>query len=165
MTLTPDQAPGVASRVLAMREREQNRLARISAYMRGQHDSVYVPRGAREEYQWLLRRSVVNFLPLVVAVISENLHVDGYLPTNAEDEVSDPAGASAGAVKTDPSDPWSIWHANRMQARQHGLHRAVAKYGVAYTVVLPGDPQPVVRPVSPKRLTALYADDVDDEWP
>ena len=61
-----------------------------------------------------------------------------------------------------------------MQARQHALHRAVAKYGIAYTVVLPGTmaaadgstvPQPVIRPVSPRRLTALYADDVDDEWP
>ena len=39
------------------------------------------------------------------------------------------------------------------------------KYGIAYMVVLPGDPQPVIRPVSPRRLTALYADDVDDPWP
>src|ERR1017187_775267 len=174
MALPPDQVPGVASRVLAMREREQVRLERISAYMRGYHDSVYVPHGAKNEYKWLLRRSVVNFLPLVVAVISENLHVDGYLPTNPEGEVSDPSAAGSNAVAADPANPWSIWHANRMQARQHALHRAVAKYGIAYTVVLPGTmataggstvPQPVIRPVSPRRLTALYSDDVDDEWP
>lgn len=158
-----------------MREREQYRLQRISDYMRGRHDSVYVPNGARDEYKWLLQRSVVNFLPLVVSVIAENLHVDGYLPTNPEGEVADPASSGSNAVKADPSNPWSIWHANRMQARQHGLHRAVAKYGVAYTVVLPGTmqmpgggeaiTQPVIRAVSPRRITALYADDVDDEWP
>ena len=174
MTLTPDQVPDVAQRVLAMREREQCRLRRISDYMRGRHDSVYVPNGAREEYRWLLHRSVVNFLPLVVAVIAENLHVDGYLPTNPEGEVSDPASAGSSTAKADPANPWSIWHANRMQARQHGLHRAVAKYGIAYTVVLPGTmqgpgdqtiQQPVIRAVSPRRITALYADDVDDEWP
>jgi hypothetical protein len=174
MALTPDQVPDVAQRILAMREREQVRLERISAYMRGYHDSVYVPHGAKNEYKWLLRRSVVNFLPLVVSVISENLHVDGYLPTNPEGEVSDPAVSGSNVAGPDPADPWSIFHANRMQARQHALHRAVAKYGVAYTVVLPGTmagadgstvPQPVIRPVSPRRLTALYADDVDDEWP
>jgi hypothetical protein len=174
MALTPAQVPDVAKQVLAMREHEQERLERISNYMRGRHDSVYVPQGARSEYKWLLQRSVVNFLPLVVSVISENLHVDGYLPTNPEGEAADPASAGSAAVKNDPANPWAIWHANRMQARQHGLHRAVAKYGVAYTVVLPGTmaaadgeviDQPVIRAVSPRRITALYADDVDDEWP
>ena len=174
MALSPDQVPGVASRVLAMREREQARLERISAYMRGRHDSVYVPHGAKTEYRWLLQRSVVNFLPLVVAVIAEDLHVDGYLPTNPEGEVSDPASAGSNTAEADPANPWNIWHANRMQARQHGLHRAVVKYGITYSVVLPGTmqgpggeviDQPVIRPVSPRRMTALYADDVGDEWP
>ena len=41
----------------------------------------------------------------------------------------------------------------------------MAKYGVAYAVVLPGTPQPLIRPVSPRKLTALYDDPVDDEWP
>ena len=174
MALPPDQVPGVASRVLAMREREQARLERISAYMRGRHDSVYVPHGAKNEYRWLLRRSWSTSCPSSSRSSRENLHVDGYLPTNPEGEVTDPAAAGSDAAKADPANPWSIWHANRMQARQHALHRAVAKYGIAYTVVLPGTmaaadgstvPQPVIRPVSPRRLTALYADDVDDEWP
>jgi Phage portal protein, SPP1 Gp6-like len=174
MALTADQVPDVAAKILTMRKREQGRLKRISDYMRGYHDSVYVPDGARQEYRWLLQRSVVNFLPLVVSVIAENLHVDGYLPTNPEGEVTDPAGAGSAAVTPDPANPWSIWHANRMGARQHGLHRAVSKYGIAYTVVLPGTmtgpgdqvvPQPVIRPVSPRKLTALYADEVDGEWP
>jgi hypothetical protein len=184
MALPPEQVPSVATRVLAMREREQARLHKIGDYMRGRHASVYVPHGAREEYRWLLHRSVVNFLPLVVSTIAENLHVDGYMRTGTGDDGSEGTGAlggspdediqpSGGAV-ADPLDPWNIFTANRMVSRQHGLHRAVAKYGIGYNVVLPGTADdgdgtaadvPVIRPVSPRRLTALYSDDVDDEWP
>jgi hypothetical protein len=184
--------PQLAQKILAIRGHEQRRLKRISKYMRGRHDSVYVPRGAREEYRWLLHRSVVNFLPLVVSTISQNLHVDGYRPSAAADVVDDvsvalagahdalQAGDTAGAAgilaqakaahaeaqsPQEDDGPWRIWQANRMGGRQHGLHRSVIEYGLAYTVVLPGEPYPVIRPVSPRRLTALYADDVDDEWP
>jgi hypothetical protein len=61
-----------------------------------------------------------------------------------------------------------------MVSRQHGVHRAVIKYGSAYVIVLPGvmaAPEeqaqnvPVIRPISPRRMTAFYADEVDDEWP
>lgn len=183
--------PQLARKILAIRGNEQRRLKRISKYMRGHHDSVYVPHGAREEYRWLLKRSIVNFLPLVVSTISQNLHVDGYRPSaaaNVVDDVTvaveaahaalaggDAEGATAilarakaaqAQAQSQPDDgPWRIWQANRMGSRQHGLHRSVVKYGISYTVVLPGEPLPVIRPVSPRRLTALYADDVDDEWP
>ena len=159
MALNEAQVIRIAQNVMEMRSREYHRLHRISRYMRGHHDSVYVPHGAKTEYKWLLERSVVNYLPLVVSVISENLHVDGYLSMNPEGEPGKPAS------------PWDIFIANRLVSKQHGLHRAVAKYGLAYTVVLPGTnpvtekAQPVIRPVSPRKLTALYDDDVDDEWP
>jgi hypothetical protein len=73
--------PALAEQIIRMRAREQVRLHRIAKYMRGEHDSVYVPEGARKEYEWLRERSVVNFLPLIVSVVSENLHVDGYRST------------------------------------------------------------------------------------
>jgi Phage portal protein, SPP1 Gp6-like len=182
--------PQLAAQILVMREKEQWRLQRIGNYMRGHHDSVYVPRGARDEYKWLIDRSKVNYLPLIVSVVAQNLHVDGYRASaaapvaddftvaqalqKAQDALdqADIAGArghlqraaAAGAPKPD-NGPWEIWQANRMGSRQHGLHRCIMKYGLAYTVVLPGKPFPVIRPVSPRRLTALYADEVDDEWP
>lgn len=165
MTLPLGQVPQIAGRIMRMREREQDRLNRIGAYVRGQHASVYVPRSAKSEYKWLLDRSTVNFLPLVVSVISQNLHVDGYVPSGQEDGNPDPA-----------KGPWQLWNANKWTSKQHGLHRSIAKYGVSYAVVLPGQitddpdseeitPSAVMRPVSPRRLTALYEDDVDDEWP
>jgi len=151
------QAPEIARKLLALRAAEQERLRRIADYMAGRHDSVYVPRGARQEYRWMIRRARVNVLPLVVTVTAQNLYVEGYRPERASENAK----------------AWEYWQANRMDGRQHGLHRAVLKYGVAYCVVLPGEfgdrhaatSAPVITPKSPRRMTAYYADPVEDEWP
>lgn len=149
MALSDDQAVATVQTLLALRENEQGRLNKIARYVRGEHDSVYVPRGARAEYRWLLRRSKVNMLRLVVAVLAQNLYVDGYRREKESDDAK----------------PWEIWQANRLDARQHGIHRAALKYGIAYALVLPGEPHPVITPMSPRRMTAYYADATNDEWP
>ena len=149
MALSQDQVVDTALGVLEHREAETARLEHIAKYMRGDHTTVYVPPGANREYRWLVERSRVNIMPLPVTVVAQALYVEGYRP----------------AKKDTNAAPWNIWQANRMDARQHGLHRAALQYGVGYVVVMPGDPVPVIRPVSPRRLTAVYADPIDDEWP
>lgn len=153
MALTESAAVDVAAKLLALREEEQRRLQKIAAYMRGEQSSVYVPKGARQEYRWLIRRAKVNMLPLVVTAVAQSLFVDGYRPEKSSDNAK----------------AWAYWQANRMDGRQHGLHRAALKYGVAYTLVLPGElagqKMPVIKPKSPRRMTAFYEDAVDDEWP
>ena len=149
MALKQDQAEATVRTLLELRKPEQARLERIAAYVRGEHSSVYVPRSARDEYRWLMARAKVNMLRLVVTVVAQNLYVDGYRP----------AGVAENA------DPWRIWQANRMDARQHGVHRAALKYGIGYNTVLPGEPVPVITPMSPRRLTAFYGDPANDEWP
>lgn len=144
-----DEAVSTAQRLLKLREGEQARLDRIKQYMCGDHDSVYVPKGARAEYRWLSERARVNVLPLVVTVVAQNMYVDGYRPAGSDENAA----------------PWAVWQANRMDARQHGIHRSVLTYGAAYAVVMPGKPVPVITPFSPRRMTALYADPVNDEWP
>jgi hypothetical protein len=147
--MTNEEALSTAKMLLEMRQAEQERLRRIADYLCGRHDSVYVPAGARAEYRWLIERSRVNILPLVITVVAQNMYVDGYRPAGSDDNAR----------------PWAAWQANRMDARQHGIHRAVLAYGAAYALVLPGKPQPVITPYSPRRMTALYADPVNDEWP
>lgn len=142
-------AVSTARNLLKLREREQPRLNKIADYMCGKHSSIYVPRGARAEYRWLIERARVNILPLIVTVVAQNMYVDGYRPAGSDDN----------------AEPWTVWQANRMDARQHGIHRSVLTYGAAYTVVMPGKPVPVITPFSPRRMTALYADPVNDEWP
>lgn len=144
-----NETVSTAQRLLKLRADEQVRLQKIADYVAGRHSSVYVPRGARSEYRWLLERAKVKILPLIVTVVAQNMYVDGYRP----------------AGKDENAAPWSVWQANRLDARQHGVHRAALTYGAAYTVVMPGSPTPVVKPFSPRRLTALYADPVNDEWP
>jgi Phage portal protein, SPP1 Gp6-like len=158
----------LAQTLLTLRGKEQQRLEHISKYVRGKHQPVYTPKGASTEYRWLAKHSHHNFLPLVVSVISQNLHVDGYRATGAT--------VTESSTTEDPEPIWQAFRANRMISRQHGVHRAVVKYGAAYVTILPGrlgendlpagmKSVPVLRPVSPKRMTALYADEVDDEWP
>lgn len=144
-----EDAVSTARRLLKLREAEQPRLQRIADYMAGKHASVYVPAGARAEYRWLIDRAKVKILPLVVTVVSQNMYVDGYRPKGSDDNAA----------------PWAVWQANRLDARQHGVHRAALTYGASYVVVMPGQPVPVITPFSPRRLTALYADPVNDEWP
>lgn len=188
----------VAAMIRGKHGGELRRYRRISNYLRGKHDSVYVPEGARGEYRWLMQRSIVNYLPLVVNVISQQLHVDGYRPspsgpvTNdvtavlaaahaAISQTEDPAEAqgimadTAGqlqsaadqqAAQKPDEGPWRTFMSNSMGSRQRGLFRAVCKYGIAYMVILPGNAGvPVMRAVSPRRMCALYEDEVDSEWP
>lgn len=153
MALSEVEAADTAKQLLALRAEEQPRLNKVAAYMRGRQDSVYVPKGARQEYRWLIKRAKVNILPLIVTVVAQSLFVDGYRPERTDQNAT----------------AWTYWQANRMDGRQHGLHRATLKYGLAYNLVLPGrlagQPMPVITPKSPRRMTAFYADPVDDEWP
>jgi hypothetical protein len=164
--IDPGDVSSVATNTLIMREGEQARLSHIDRYVRGRHDPPYAPRGVNAEYRWIMKKARRNFLPLVVSVISQNLHVDGYRPT----------GFTANQVLAPqaPNPGWDTFRANRMVSRQHGIHRSVIKFGSAYMVVLPGQLStdeeqaqdvPVMRPISPRRMTAMYSDDVDDEWP
>lgn len=149
MALDPKEAEATVRTLLELRTPEQQRLKCIADYVSGKHTSVYVPAGAKSEYRWLLERAVVNMLPLVVNVVAQNLYVDGYRRAKSDDNDA----------------PWETWQANRMDGRQHGIHRAALKYGISYALVLPGKPGPVITPMSPRRMTAFYADAVNDEWP
>jgi len=166
LIIAQDDLVSIASTALMSRQAEQHRLANISRYVRGRQDPPFAPRGVNSEYRWIMKKSRRNFLPLVVSVISQNLHVDGYRPSGQT--------ANEVAAPQQPHPGWQTFRANRMVSRQHGIHRSVIKFGSAYLVVLPGQLStdeeqaqdvPVMRPVSPRRMTAMYADDVDDEWP
>jgi hypothetical protein len=167
MLIDPDDLTPLVTQAIMMRQSEQTRLTRISRYVDGKHDPPYTPKGVDAEYRWIAKKARRNFLPLVVSVLSQNLHVDGYRPSGqTANEIAGPQT---------PQPEWEAFRANRMISRQHGVHRSIIKYGSSYVVVLPGrmstDEEqpatdvPVIRPASPRRMTAFYANDVDDEWP
>lgn len=136
-------------RLLVVRKNEAEKLDEIHDYWRGRQDYPVLPANVPREVRHLAQMSRVNMVALVVDVLAQGLFVDGFREPRAGEN---------------DAEVWAIWQGNRMDARQIGVHRATAAYGAAYVSVLQGDPLPVLRGVSPRRLTAVY-DEFDDEWP
>lgn len=131
-------------------KQERDRADRIDAYLRGEHDKPYTPTSANEEYKLLAKRSVTNWLPLVVDVMAQTLYVEGYRSTE------------------DPEDTtlWDlVWMDNRLNSVQSALHRGALSYGRSYALVLPSEDGAVaIRTYSPRRMVVAY-DEPGDEVP
>jgi hypothetical protein len=119
----------------------------IHRYLRGKQRHPSVPSGVGAEVRQLAKMSRVNVLDLIISSVAQSMYVEGHRMGSASDD----------------SAAWAVWQANRMDARQSGIHRAALAYGAAYATVLPGEPVPVIRGYSPRHMVALYGD--DDEWP
>jgi hypothetical protein len=52
-----------------------------------------------------------------------------------------------------------------MDSRQIAIHRGALAHALAYVTVLPGEPVPVIRGVSARRMVAFYQDIANDDWP
>lgn len=171
MVLTKQQAIDIATEIFnGPRAMEKRRLDRITRALQPRNPftddpvrpsyasrgiypvddiGVSIPQDAPPVMRALARKARTNYLALVVDDFAESLFVEGY----------------KGSQQAENARPWSTWQANGLDARQGGIHRHALAYGVAYAVVLPGDPKPVVRGKSPRTLTALYANPADDDWP
>ena len=149
MALTPAEIVEEGRRMLALREEERQRLDLIHCYLRDDPQLTLpgLPRDAPDDVKRLAKFSRVNLVKYVVAARVQQMYVDGYQTP----------------VSPDDLEVWQVWQANKMDARQIGVHRAALSYGAAYETVLPGTRGPVMRGHSPRDLTAAYGD--DDEWP
>lgn len=144
----------VAQWLLSARRAESARLVHIRRFFRGEITGIYVPESASEEYRDLVAQSRFNILPLVENSVAQHLMVDGYRP----------------ARQAENAAVWDeVWQPNRLDARQAGMFRPALRYGSAYARVLPGQlhdrPVPTVTPFSPRRMTCLYEDPINDQWP
>lgn len=148
MALTADAAKAQARTLLDMHMGERDVLDDIRRYWRGRQTlPAVVPSSAPREVGVMARIARVNVCSIVVDTLAQSLYVDGFRGTREEAD----------------AEVWTIWQANKMDARQTGIHRAAAAYGASYAVVLPGDPLPVIRGASPRNLLAVYGEDPD--WP
>lgn len=145
--LTQGQARDLAVELGEAAAPEWRRLQTFRDYLRGHHRPPYTPRTATGEYRELARRAVTNLCPLVVEGMTDRLFVDGY---------------RSSPLDPDNAAPWAWWQANRLDARQAALYDAVGTFGYGYVLTLPGDPVPVMRPLSPRLWWADYADPLDD---
>jgi Phage portal protein, SPP1 Gp6-like len=149
MPLSEEQAVKSATDLIGLQGAERGVLDNVRRYWKGRQalpETIPV-RGVPKEVRALAHMSRVNVMEIVVESLSQSLFVEGFRSKDTNDN----------------ADVWAAWQANRMDARQSGIHRAAVAYGAAYTVVLPGDTAPVIRGLSPRNLTARYGDDPD--WP
>lgn len=149
MPLSPEGAKDLTKQLLDVRTSDSTALKTLSDYRRGRQEHPFPRAGLPPEVQGFLKLSRINIVQLVVDVLAQSLWVDGYR-TDSADTVAEAAG-------------WDAWQANKMDSRQSGISRAVFTYGTAYMLVLPGDPTPIMRGLSPRSLSTLYGEDPD--WP
>lgn len=147
MALSQQQVVEQVRLMLSWRRTDAVRLNMLHSYIHGRQPFLWLPEVAPVEVRRIAEMSRVNVLGLVVDAVAQSMYVDGYRSPQAEGEA--PA--------------WDIWQRNKLDARQLGVHRAALGYGVAYTVVLPGDPVAVIRGISPRDMTTVYGE--DDDWP
>jgi Phage portal protein, SPP1 Gp6-like len=137
-----------ARRMHQIQCQERERLDNVRRYWKGRQKlPAVIPVGTPGEVRVMERSSRVNIMPIVINSLVQSTFVEGF---RAKGESDDEA-------------VWSAWQANRMDARQTAIHRAAYAYGTSYAIVLPGDPEPVIRGVSPRSFTALYGE--DPHWP
>lgn len=153
MPLSQAAAKDLIEELIQIRQEDMAGLELYHDYLRGfqSHPSSSDWNGMPAEVTKFVQLSRINIVDLVVEVMAQSLYVDGYRP-NVPD---------ANAIEE--SAGWLVWQANRMDSRQAAVHRGAFTYGIAYAMVLPGDPVPVIRGYSPRKLTVVYGDDPD--WP
>jgi len=148
MPLSADAAVEQAELLKNMQESEREQLDVVRQYVRGRQAlPAVIPSAAPREVKVMAQIARVNICKIVVDSLTQSMYVDGF----RADKESDNALV------------WGAWQKNRLDARQTGIHRASFTYGTSYAVVLPGDPLPVIRGVSPRMMTAAYGEDPD--WP
>ena len=141
----------VADSLYPIYKDQRARLDVIDSWIRQTHEGPKIPRNASEEHKWIATLAKTPLLSTVVTTVSQALYCIGY------------------KSNLDSDGPWRTWQANDMDARQIPLHFDALGYGLAYTVVLPGQdsqgPRSRIRPVSPRKMVAVYADPAEDDWP
>jgi hypothetical protein len=149
--LTPEKAVAQARVLKQHQEGERRELDVLRRYWKGRQKlPAVIPSTAPREVKTMARIARVNICPIVIDSLAQSTFVDGFRSMSTNED--------------DPNDQaWKVWQANKMDARQTGIHRAAFAYGTSYAVVLPGEPVPVIRGVSPRALTAMYGEDPD--WP
>ena len=154
MEFDPRSATEVGAAHLADFRTNLEHLDRIDRWFRWDHEKPHAPRRSTTEYKQLADRAQTPWLWLVVKSLAQILIVEGYRPSTG-----------------DGPGPWQYWQANGMDKRQVAIHVDALAYGYCYTRItagrdpVTGDPTPLIRGFSPRRMLAFFDDPADDIVP
>ncbi|QFG10470.1 portal protein [Streptomyces phage Itza] len=147
----------LAKKLLAVLDKDSGTLDRIDNYLNGKHDDPYMPIQADDEYRLLAKRSISNWMPLLVETPAQALYVDGFRPgRRGEDLPVDPSSTSP---------EWEHWQRSRMDARQAAVYRGALAFGHAFVLTEKTKKGVASKGLSPRRTAALYEDPANDETP
>lgn len=163
------QSPAkVAAKLLRIIEKDREHLERIDAYIRGDHDLPFTPNGIPQdgEYELLQRRSIDNWIPLIVSASKQVLYVDGFRVGASRDEAGESGDYDPLAEDHTNSDEWAQFQRSRMDARQGAVYHSAIGYGHAFTVTEANRKGlPVSKVLSTLNTSAVFEDPVNDEDP
>ncbi|MCZ0973155.1 phage portal protein [Streptomyces albulus] len=150
----PQGLEAILERSLGRFTDEYRRFQYIESYANGDQDPPYMPKYAHREYRAILQQSVLNFLPLIIDSVAQQLYVEGHRKPNCSGD----------------SPTWQFWRDNSLDAWQHAAHRDALRYGISYIKVLPGrkssgESTPMIQTISPLAMSVLYEDPIHDQWP
>jgi hypothetical protein len=132
---------------------ERERLNWIDLWMRWEQEEIEIPARSTREQRNLRDLARTPWLGLVVNATSQAQVVDGHRSPTSQDNTT----------------AWEIWRRNKLGSRQHAIHHAANGYGYAYGKAMPGiingERRARLTAVDPSHMIAVYADELEDEWP
>jgi hypothetical protein len=134
----------------------------VHDYFEGKQLLPYAPRNATAQIRDLQKRSIANWIPLLVNLPSQMSFVDDY--RRRQGQVLEKKSKSKTAENT--STEWRLWQRNRMDGRQAVLYRSCLLYGHAFVVVNNIDPENITYDIlSTRNTVAYFRDPVNDIRP
>jgi Phage portal protein, SPP1 Gp6-like len=130
-------------------------------YFEGKQLLPYAPRNTTAQIRDLQKRSIANWIPLLVNLPAQMSFVDDYR-RRAGGKLERKSKDTAENSNTE----WKIWQKNRMDGRQAIVYRAVLMYGHAFVAVNNLDPKDIRFDIlSTRNTVAYFRDPVNDIRP
>lgn len=145
-----------ATQLLAVLDRDRDRLTRIDNYLHGRHDEPYMPNNADAEYRLIAQRSVSNWTPLLVDTPAQAMYVDSFRRGTVH------AGDATAEAET---PEWMHWQRSGLDARQQAVYRGALGYGHSFTLTERTRKGVRTKGLSPLRTAALFEDPANDDVP
>lgn len=133
-------------------------------YFEGKQLLPYAPRNATAQIRDLQKRSIANWIPLLVNLPAQMSFVDDYRRRTAGKLAAKDAAKKDSAENSNTE--WVLWQKNRMDGRQAIVYRSVLTYGHAFVAVNNLDPKEVRFDIlSTRNTVAYFRDPVNDIRP
>lgn len=148
----------LAKQLLTVLSNDELRLANIDNYLHGLQDDPYMPEMADDEYKLIARRSISNWMPLLVGTPAQALYVDGFRRGTGE-------AIDAPVLDGEAEVEWDHWQRSGLDARQAAIMRGALSYGHSFTLTEMVKGKVKTTGLSALRTSAVFEDPANDDTP